>query len=151
MSFDPHEIEPGDRVLLQFTGERLPRKLSNTWATVDRGPIPGSSRVRVRADSETDYHRQIELAEIREIVRDGGTTARRVQRPGAFPLEAAKRQSRARWEIVRRSYTTGRVIRIVARDLPEYEMAQDERRKWAQDARLRRSNRWYYDVRAQAR
>ena len=87
--FDPHEIQRGDRVLLQFTGAMVPRKLSGTWATVDRGPIPGSDRIKVRADSETDYPRNIEVAEIREIVRSGRTIARRVQRPAMFPLEAA--------------------------------------------------------------
>ena len=137
-----------NRVLLQFTGERLPRKLANTWATVDRGPIPAfSSRVKVRADSETNYPRNIELGEIRASVRDGRTIATRVQRPGAFPLETAKRRSPARWEIVRRSYNTGRVLKTVARDIPEYPTAQEERRKWAEDERLRRSDRWYYDVR----
>jgi len=52
-----------------------------------------------------------------------------------------------RWEIVRRSCNTGRVLKIVARDIPRYELAREERRGWAQDARLRRSKRWYYDVR----
>ena len=91
MLFDPHQIKPADRVLLQFTGERVPRKLSGTWATVDRGPIPGSARITARADSETDYPRNIELGEVREVMRDGRTIARRVQHPGAFPLQAVER------------------------------------------------------------
>jgi len=130
MLFDPHQTQPGDRVLLQFTGERLPRKLSGTWATVDRGPMPGSHRIKVRADSETDYPRKIELAEIREIAPDGRTIARRVHRPGAFPLETVERRPPARWEIVRRSYNTGRVLKIVARDIPEYAIAREQRQKW---------------------
>jgi len=62
-------------VLLQFTGRTLPRKLAGMRATVERGPTAGSDRVKVRADSETDYPRNIELAEIREVVRDGRTIA----------------------------------------------------------------------------
>ncbi len=81
------DIQTDDRVLLQFTGCRLPRKLSGTWATVMRGPIPGSDRIKIRADSETDYPRKIEVSEIREVRRHGRVIAKRVQRPSAFPLE----------------------------------------------------------------
>jgi len=87
-AFDPSEYQNGDRVLLQYVAPegQLPAKLDGKWATVIRGPIPGSTRIRVAADSETDYPRNIEPAEIRQVEREGATIAQRMRRPGSLSL-----------------------------------------------------------------
>jgi hypothetical protein len=56
-----------------------------------------------------------------------------------------------RYEIVRASYNTGRVLKVVARDIP-FDLIDSEVRAWQADPRLRsKHGTWYYAKRLQER